>query len=223
MPSASLSGRLLRRALTAALGGLFGAGLGHAVVILAYRLNGDVDLWLKGTHGPPFFNLAADTAIFYACLAAGVAARRRLRSAIVAFSLCFAAIVVPMALCTHLFAWGENAETASSGAWLYVVLACYSLACALAVAAAGAYSSGGPARAKAGATALIGAFAAYLFGMILVRNFPWIRPNAFELSLIAPAASWIDGALNGLCVGIGALFGSREQPADSLEDSLKPL
>lgn len=76
-------------------------------MLAARRLTGDADIWLKGEHGPPFFELTLATGAYFACLGAGLGSGRgRLQAALASGGASFAALAVPMMAGTRLFRWG---------------------------------------------------------------------------------------------------------------------
>lgn len=198
------------RALGGALGGLAGALAGHGSAWALAALSPRADLWFKGPHGPPFFILLLNAAVYYACLGAGVGAGRgRLRVAAAGFSAAFLVFLIPMAAATRLFSWGEEPGAAPTMAWFNLVLTAYAAACAAGSFAAGALAEAGGFKPRLGALALAGAAAGYLAGMIL-RLIPFIRPS-LEPGLLPPLIAVLDGALSGALVGAALDFAGRRK------------
>lgn len=198
------------RALGGALGGLAGVLAGHGSATALAALSPRADLWLKGPHGPPFFILLLNAAVYYACLGAGVGeGRGRARAAAGAFSASFLVFLLPMAFATRAFAWGEEPGAAPTMAWFNLVLTAYAAACAAGAFAAGAWSGAAGFRPRAGLLAVAGAAAGYLAGMVL-RVLPFLRPS-LEPGLLPPLLAVLDGALSGVCVGAALDFAGRKK------------
>src|ERR1041384_2196659 len=98
--------------LWGALGGLCGIAAGNAGILLAHRWTGDANIWFQGPHGPPFFDLALSTSLYYASLGAalGIGGRGWKKGLAAGFISSFTVFVVPMDLSTHLFSWGEGRQ-----------------------------------------------------------------------------------------------------------------
>ncbi len=123
-------------ALTGGFGGLLGGLAGPWLVMAAHQLSADADSWLKGAHGPPFFDMTLFTATYYACLAAATGGggwRRRLLRAAGSSAAAFLALSLVLGISTRAFSWGEGAMEAPTLAWFYLVLGSYIAANAAAV------------------------------------------------------------------------------------------
>ncbi|MBI4425326.1 MAG: hypothetical protein HY554_16475 [Elusimicrobia bacterium] len=192
------------RFLNGAAGGVLGALLAHWVVLAARAATGAADVWLKGPHGPPFFELTLATAAFYASVGAFAGPRRgaAARSAKAA-GAAFLALALPMALATRLFSWGE---TGPSFAWIYMILGSYALA-----NGSGAFAVGWTlGRSRAGLRALAGAGAAWAVDRLAqwaVFGGPQAPPVA---GWLAPPAAVLSGLLWGEGIALAAARRSAE-------------
>ena len=198
-------------ALSGAAGGLAGVLAGHGALLGARALTGDSDIWLKGAHGPPFFDLALATTVFFAALGAcagGGPARRRLARGAAGAGAAFAALTLPMALATRTFAWGET-STEPSWAWVYLVLACYGAANAAGAWAIGWVDDRGSWRS--GARTLAAAGAAWAVDRLV----QWLLAGAINpivpSGVLPPPAAVLSGAIWG--AAIGAALPPRPRPA----------
>lgn len=189
-------------------GGLGGALFAHAGTAAVQRAFSASDLWLKGPHGPPFFLLALNAAVFYAALGAGLNPGSRARKALTAGGTAFAALALPLAVATRAFAWGEDPAARETLAWFYLVLSSY------AAAAAGGLWAAGARRALAGwrggLGAVLGGIAGYFAGLGLARLAPslWI---ALTPGPMPPAGLLLDGLLSGALTGVGAHLGRARE------------
>jgi len=186
-----------------ALGGFLGAGLGHMAVMGLHRWAGDANLWLKGAHGPPFFDLALATGIFYACVGAALypGAARRLFGAGVGLGAVLLALALPMALATRLFAWGE-AEGPETYAWFYLVLGLYGAANAASAWLLGLFA-GGWRRALAAVLGMTAAGLAHLAARMLV---PELADRVEVIGVLPPPSALGTGMIWGGGLGFGMRF-----------------
>lgn len=197
----------LRSSLLGAACGLAGALLAHWAV-LALRMQAEnANLWLKGPHGPPFFELALSTGIYYACTGAG-AGIKRLHGAAAGLGASFLAVALPMVLATQALAWGEDPEEPETLAWFYLVLGCYALANVLGSAAAGFFSAE-PRSRRAAAGAVLGCAGAGLLHILARVLFPAESLVLPALSLLPPKSALAVGALWGGMMSAGADWGGH--------------
>ena len=196
--------------LGAAAGGGAGALLGHSSVMLLSSAVPGAGLWLKGPHGPPFFDLALYTAVGYGLLGAGLCQEdRRVKGAAAGFLLPLSAILLPMAAATRLFHWGEDPFAEPTLAWFYLTSAVYLVAAAGALLTLGRLEGR---RWKAGGGALLGALGGYLMGLGVMRLFPSLQSSA-PAGLLPPGGLFLDGLLSGGSVGLGVALTRRKPSA----------
>lgn len=205
------------RALRAGLAGLLGAAAGHWAVLAARRLTGDADIWLKGPHGPPFFELCLATGGYFACLGAGLAAgggwRGRAKAAAATGAAAFGALALPLAVGTRIFRWGEDSPEPTR-AWMVLVLVAYAAACA-----AGAYSAGCVAgepgsRWRWGLRAMLGAFAAWVVDRWVLAAVPFKALDPLAPPGLFPSpATFVTGLAWGLGVALALPARAEEKQA----------
>jgi len=190
---------LFPRALGAACGGLLGGLLGHALAFLALR-SGDTAGWLKGPYGPPFFSLLLTTAIFYACLGAGLfRGRRRLTGAAVGLAVPCVVLGMPLAAATRV---------SQDLPWVGLILGLYTASALIALLLLGALSRGGWSwRAAMGS--LAGGAAAYVLGLGLSLLFPALA-GGIPSGLLPPVGALLQAGFSGLCVGTGAALAFQD-------------
>jgi len=201
-----------RRAFLLGLaGGAAGAALGHVAVVAGFRLTGDASIWFKGPHGPPFFSLVVNTSVFYACLGGALAERGvHRRAAALSFAAGFVPIWLPMATASRVFTWGEGPAAEPTWAWVYLILACYALACSLGTWTSGA-SGFRPLRRSAGWGAAFGGLAAYVLGLPLARFVPALRGDYVNLGFLPSFGAVFNGATAGALVGAGSRFSAKRR------------
>lgn len=202
---------MVSRILWGAVGGLCGTLAGHLGVLLAHRCTGDADIWFQGPHGPPFFDLALNTSLYYACLGAalGVAGGGWRRGFGTGFVSSFLIFVIPMALSTHLFAWGEDPTKGDTKAWIYLILGAYIAANAAAVLILGRYCRI-PSSWRRCAGAGLGALTALAAQGVFLYLFPIMSPRTIIIGYVAPWPNLILGLFWGLLIAFGAAAADRK-------------
>ncbi len=195
--------------ITAAVGGsiagLVGAALAHLSSSAAGRLGSEG--WLRGPFGPPFFNIALYTGVFYAAI--GLAASRRAFGAAVGFFGPFLTIVLPMFVLSRYGGW-EVAHASEVSPWKTVTLAVYIVAIWGTIAALGALSARGR-RWRGMLAAVLGSVAGYLAVVLAEKAAPGLLNDPGDPRTFLPG---IVNLLDGLFSGLGLCL------ALSLEDKL---
>lgn len=190
-----------QKLLAGAVGGALGAAAGHLSVMLAYRWSaGESGMWLKGPHGPPFFDLTLSTAVFYAFLGASLyEGRGRLRGALVGGSAVFLSLALPMSVATRSFAWGEGAAEPETLRWFYLILATCVLANLGSAALLGTFWRFPASRRRTlhGAASVP---AAAILQSALNYVLPWLSERVIALGYLAPRSAVFSGALWGLVI-----------------------
>ena len=195
---------MIERTLRGCAGGAFGALSGHLAVVLAHRWTGNADIWIKGPHGPPFFDLALSTAFFYACLGGALFRSRLPAGTGIGFGVAFATFVLPMMLATYLFSWGEGPAAPQTWAWVYMVLGAYSAANLTTAAALGFWVIR-PSAWRRAACAAGGAVAAYVFLFAAQKIFPSLGARVAVIGYLAPPFAVYSGAFWGAAISLGTM------------------
>lgn len=194
--------------LIGAFGGALGALLGHAAVVAIHRFYPDANLWLKGPHGPPFFDLGLSVALFYGGLGLVLQLHDR-KMPVNAASISFVATTFvffgPLMLATRAFGWGEDPNAPPTLAWFYLVLGAYSLANLSAAGTLGYFCAYDHDGRRGGLGAVLGVCLAYVIQMAL----RWLLPNlgVFPevIGWLAPPSALYAGALWGGMIYAGIL------------------
>ena len=198
---------LPRRAAAGAAGGFAGALAGHWLVLAARAVSSRDDLWLKGAHGPPFFELTLSLAAFFAVLglAGGGGIGRRLRRCGAAGLITFLVLAIPLAVSTRLFSWGET-PGAQTWAWIYLVFGAYGAANAAGAGAIGWLEAGGLSGALL-------ALAGGASGWAVDRLLQWLGSAQFTplppMGPFPPASALVSGATWGAGLAAALSFASR--------------
>lgn len=204
------STRVFNEAALGAAAGLFGAALGHVLIVAAFETTGDASVWFKGPHGPPFFSLLVATAVFYACLAGALAPKgERARAAALAGAVSGGTLYLPMSLATRMFAWGEAPGEAPTLKWVYLVLVVYCCA-SLAGAAAAGFLARRPRGVRA---ALLGLSASYLVSLAIRRFIPPTVPHGW----LPTFGSLVDGTLTGFGIGAALAYFPLPKPIREID------
>lgn len=192
-------------AVTGGTAGLFGAGLAHVSTALLDRAGSET--WLKGPYGPPFFNIAVYTGVFYA--AVGAAAARRPREALIGFLGPFLTIVVPMAVLTRVARLGLFPEGAPSIEWQATVTVVYLLAIWGSIAAIGA--SAVRRRPWLGAAAaVVASLLGYGALQFILNVVPSYAKNPWNPAGLVPSpVNLMDGILSGAFVALAVVLVQR--------------
>jgi hypothetical protein len=188
-----------------AIGGLCGAFLGHLAVVGVHKIDPAASLWLKGSHGPPFFSLLLNVSVAYACIGAGVfRGRQRLMGAAWGGGSVLLGMALVLGISTRLFTWGEGPGAQQTLAWFYLVLGTYTLASTVAVWLIGAKAQAGSSTHdfKAGWGAVAGAAVAYAIGVALNRLIPALAPS-FPPGVLPHVGALTDGVISGAAIGAG--------------------
>ncbi|MBI3548093.1 MAG: hypothetical protein HY078_03470 [Elusimicrobia bacterium] len=195
-----------------ALGGGLGAYLGYGAVALAHREAAGADFWLKGAHGPPFFDLTLSTAVYYACLGAALAkGRRRVHGAGLGIACVVLTVAAPLSVATRVFSWGETGEPTL--AWYYLILWSYraaNVAAVAAVAAIGAFRDRDASR-RGAVGALLGQAAAFLVENVLFWAVPGYAAQGVHGAI--PLSALVSGVLWGVFISAGASLLREDQAA----------
>lgn len=194
--------------MTGGAAGFFGAAAAHVLTALFDRAGSE--LWLKGPYGPPFFNVALYTGVFYAAVGAG--ARRRAREALIGFLGPFMAIAVPMLVLTRVARLGLFPDAAPSIEWRPIVTAVYLLGIWGTIAAIGASAVTKPLQGAAAAVV------ASLLGYGLLQAFFALLPAAARnpwnpAGLVPSPVNLMDGVLSGAAVALAAALVERRNHA----------
>ncbi len=189
--------------ITAVIGGgvagLCGAALAHVLSTAVQRLGSDA--WLRGPFGPPFFNIALYTGVFYAAI--GLAAARRAAGAAAGFLGPFLTIALPMTVLTRYGGW-EGAGASGISPWKTVTLAVYIAAIWGTIAALGALGARGP-RWRGALAAVLGSVAGYLGVVVFEKAAPGLLSQAGgPRSFLPGAVNLLDGLFSGmgLCLAL---------------------
>lgn len=177
--------------ITAAVGGsvagLFGAALAHLLTAAAQRFGSEG--WLRGPFGPPFFDIALYTGVFYAAI--GLAAARRGAGATLGFFAPFFGILLPMFVLTR---YGGFAAPQ----WKVVTLTVYIVAIWGTIAALGIQAAYGP-RWRGALAAVVGSVAGYLTLVAAQKAMPSLLYQPSDLrSYLPPTVNLLDGLFSGL-------------------------
>ena len=196
-----------------AAGGFGGAVLAQVAVTLAH-LAGIGNETLRGPWGPPFFDIAVFTGVFYAAIAGALS--RRWQAALLGFLGPFLGIAVPMALLgrTMQWGWGELAQAAAadpatlvSTPWYRAVIATYTLAVWGTIGALGWRLTG---RRLGSLAAVACAFAAYLLLAGVERLAPGLAAGPWRASSFFPQpTALLDGLLTGGLLGVAVIVTRR--------------
>lgn len=194
--------------LTGGGAGLGGAALAHVATALADRAGSAT--WLKGPYGPPFFNIALYTGLFYAAI--GTAAGRRAKEALIGLLGPFLAIAVPMTVLTRVARLGVF-EKAPSLEWQAIVAGVYLLAIWGTIAALG--WSAARARPWQGAgAAVLASLLAYGLLTLLLRLVPSYALTPWNPAGLVPSpVNLMDGILSGAALSLAAALIERRQHA----------
>ncbi len=191
--------------------GLVGAVTAHVATTTLGRMGSDS--WLQGLSGPPFFNIALYTAIFYGAIA--WAAGRRATVAAVGFFVPFLSILIPMFILSRNGAWQE-ASPAAASPWIAAVIRIYTISLWSTICAIGACALP-PRRVNSAFGAAVGSLVGYA-AMMTVQKF---MPSLLKIphdprSFLPPPIGLLDGIFSGggLCLGVtlAARFIPRKRP-----------
>ncbi|MDE2142748.1 MAG: hypothetical protein KGL74_06425 [Elusimicrobia bacterium] len=179
------------------LAGFAGGLLAHVITIFAVRHGSES--WLRGPYGPPFFNVALYTGIFYGVI--GLAAGRKPLTGTTGFLGAFFAILSPLFVLTRYGGWGMAAGEAITPAWQAAVVIVYACAIWGAIAAIGFSVRSW----RGGAAAVLGSLAGYAVLKIFLAAFSsWAKTPWDPTSYIPSPVNLLDGLLSGagLCLGL---------------------
>lgn len=182
------------------LAGFFGAALAHVLTTMAARLGSEA--WLRGPYGPPFFNVALYTGVFYGAI--GAAAGRRARTAGIGLLSAFFAFLLPMFVLTRYGGWGMPRGADITPAWKLAVIAVFVLAIWSTIAGIGA-AAGRVSPWRGAAAAVLGSLAGYAALAVLQRLFAaWTQGPWNPASFLPSPVNLLDGLLSGagLCLGL---------------------
>lgn len=194
----------LGAAVTGGAAGFFGAGLAHVLTALLDRAGAET--WLKGPYGPPFFNIAVYTGVFYGAIGAG--ASRRPREALIGLLGPFLTIVVPMTVLTRVARLGLFPEGAPSIEWRATVTVVYLLAIWGSIAAIGASAC------RRRALGAVAAVVASLLGYGLLQFFLNVAPSYAQTpwnpaGLVPSPVNLMDGILSGAALALAVALVQR--------------
>lgn len=180
--------------------GLGGAAAAHVLTALCDRLGSET--WLKGPHGPQFFNITLYSAILYASI--GGAAARRAAGALAGAAGPALGIGLPMLLLTWLPVVGAPTDEARRGIWFFLVSSFYILGIWGAIASIGAVAARTK-RWRGALAAIAGSLAAYGVLAAILRLAPnWSKTPWNPTALIPSPVNLLDGVLSGalLCLAL---------------------
>ena len=195
-------------ALTGGGAGLAGAVLAHVFTALFDRAGSEA--WLKGPYGPPFFNIAVYTGLFYAAI--GAATGRRAKEALIGLLGPFLTIAVPMTALTRFARLGVY-ETAPSLEWKAVVSVVYLLAIWGTIAAIGA-SAAAKSRVLGAGAAVVASLLGYAILDLFIRLAPSYAKSPWNpAGLIPSPINLMDGMLSGAALTLAVVFVQRRNHA----------
>ncbi len=187
---------------------MFGAALAHVLTALLDRAGSE--LWLKGPYGPPFFNIAVYTGVFYGAI--GAATRLRPREAAIGLLGPFLTIALPMTLLTRVARLGVY-ETAPSIEWKAVVAVVYLLAIWGTIAALGA-SAASTRRWQGAAAAVFASLLGYGVLDVFLRLAPsYARSPWNPAGLVPSPVNLMDGLLSGAALTLAVCLVERRNHA----------
>ncbi len=190
------------------MAGLFGAGLAHVLTAALDRTGSET--WLKGAYGPPFFNIAVYTGVFYAAI--GAAAGRRALEAAIGLLGPFLTIVLPMTVLTRVARLGVY-ETAPSLEWKAVVSVVYLLAIWGTIAAIGACAVTVK-RWQGAAAAVVASLLGYGVLDLFVRLVPSYAKSPWNPAGFVPSPiNLMDGLLSGAALTLAVCLVERRNHA----------
>lgn len=197
---------LYSAALTGGAAGFFGAGLAHVLTAALDRAGAET--WLKGPYGPPFFNIAVYTGVFYGAIGAG--AGRRLRETLIGFLGPFLTIVVPMTVLTRAARLGLFPDKAPSIEWRAIVAVVYLLAIWGTIAALGASAAKGFHRWLGAAAAVVASLLGYGVLQVFLNLVPSYAKNPWNPAGLVPSpVNLMDGILSGAAIALAVALVER--------------
>jgi len=189
--------------LRGATGGFAGGAAAHIVVAALNRF-ANADQWLKGPHGPSFFNLALFMGILYGSI--GLALSGRPKTALAGCCVPLLGIALPMSVMTRTLSCGPMA-------WVYSVSVIFIAAVWGAVFLLG-WLSGRDRRWLSGLGAMAGSFAGYLALSAALKLAPGLALWPWRVGGLLPQPTvLLDGLFTGSGMAAGIWLAARHLAA----------